>query len=587
VLRLAVGLGIGIAALVVASPALAQTTALLPGVTMQDDVQFTPHGPIAIRVVRGPRPSGLYRLEPALSNDAVTGRETLTAMERRLDSQGTAVGINGDYFSFRDGHPSGILVRDGALVSQPNAGRSSLGIAGDGTLDVRRVRLLGRWAGISGQWLSLTGFNAPPPANGTSLFTSDWGASTPKIPGSVAVVLSPFPTATPGADLAGAVSDTLTNAAVPLAPGSAVLVARGSAMERLATEAPLGASVTVRLNLEPGWSGIVDAIGGGPTLLHDGRPVLSANEAFTTSQLAPRAPRSAVGQTADGRIVLVAVDGRQRGYSVGMTNFELAQTMMRLGAVRAMALDSGGSTTLAFDGSLLNRPSDGRERPIATALLLMYSGIYSPAPSVAVVSPNGDGVDDSEQLSYKLVRPSTTTVKVVAPDGTVAFEETGLRRPGRYRLSFPPSPSSLPSSVQRSSEQGVPDGRWTLTLSATDDEGQTSTTTRRLRVNSTVGFLRVLPRTLRLPPRGRQVRIAWAQTRPARVSVQIETPQGIVLSTVARGTYRAGAASTVWNGIRKDGKPAYGGSYRVVVTAQNSLGSVSLERPLQIRRVKR
>jgi len=204
VLRLAVALGIGIAGLVFASPALAQTTELLPGVTIQDDVQFTPHGPVAIRVVRGPRPSGLYRLEPTLSNDAVTGRETLTSMERRLGSQGTAVGINGDYFSFRDGHPSGILLRDGALVSQPNAGRSSLGIAGDGTLDVRRIRLLGRWEGLSDQWLSLAGFNAPPPANGTSLFTSDWGATTPKIPGSVAAVLSPFPTATPGADPSGA-----------------------------------------------------------------------------------------------------------------------------------------------------------------------------------------------------------------------------------------------------------------------------------------------------------------------------------------------------------------------------------------------
>ena len=586
-LRLAVGLVTGIAVLVFASPALAQTTALLPGVTVQDDVQFTPHGPVAIRVVRGPRPTGLYRLEPALSNDAVTGRETLTSMERRLGSEGTAVGINGDYFSFRDGHPSGILVRDGALVSQPNAGRSSLGIAGDGTLDVRRVRLLGRWEGISGQWLSLNGFNAPPPANGTSLFTSDWGASTPTVPGSVAVVLSPFPTATPGADLVGAVSDTSTNAAVPLAAGTAVLVARGSAAQRLAAEAPLGASVTVRLNLEPGWSGIVDAIGGGPTLLQDGRPVLSANEAFTTSQLAPRAPRSAIGQAADGQIVLVAVDGRQRGYSVGMTNFELAQTMMRLGAVRAMALDSGGSTTLAFDGSLLNRPSDGRERPIATALLLVYSGVYSPAPKVDVVSPNGDGVNDAEQLSYKLVRPSTTTVRLVAPDGTVAFQETGLRQPGRYRLSFPPAASSPSNSSQRSSRQGVADGRWTLSLSATDDEGRTSTTTRRLWVNSTVGFLRVSPRALRLTSRGSPVRIAWTQTRPARVIVKIETPQGVVVRTVVRGRYRAGAASAVWNGIRKDGKPAYGGSYRVVVIAQNSLGSVSLTRPLQIHRLKR
>ncbi len=135
-----------------------------------------------------------------------------------------------------------------------------------------------------------------------------------------------------------------------------------------------------------------------------------ANEAFTTQQIAPRHPRTAVGQLADGRILLVAVDGRQAGYSVGMTTFELAQAMARLGAVRAMALDGGGSTTIAFDGTVLNRPSDGRERPISTALMLFYSGVYAPPPAVSVLSPNGDGIAEEQTLAFKVVRPSTVTV---------------------------------------------------------------------------------------------------------------------------------------------------------------------------------
>ena len=74
VLRLALVLGGGLAlALAFASAALGQTTQLLPNVTYRDDVQFTPHGPVAIRVVTGPRPTGLYRLEPALSNETLTG----------------------------------------------------------------------------------------------------------------------------------------------------------------------------------------------------------------------------------------------------------------------------------------------------------------------------------------------------------------------------------------------------------------------------------------------------------------------------------------------------------------------------------
>jgi hypothetical protein len=578
--RLALVPALAALALALAHAAPAQTTQLLPGVTYQDDVQFTPHGPVAIHIVRGPRPAGLYRLAPALSNETVTRRETVTAMERRLSPEGTAVGINGDFFSWKDGHPSGLLLRNDALVTAPNAKRSSMGIASDGTLDVRRVRLFGTWRG-SGQRRPLNAFNAVPGTNGIALFTSDYGSSTPRIPGALAVVLSPFSAATPNTDLLAPVADSRQNASVAIAPGTAVLLARGTAAQKLAAEAPLGTNVTVRLILQPDWTGVTDAIGGGPILLRDGRPVFRANEAFTTSQLAPRDPRSAVGQLADGRILFVAVDGRQSGYSVGMTNFELAQTMMRLGAVRAMALDSGGSTTLAFDGSLLNRPSGGKERPISTALLLLYRGVYSPPPKVSVVSPNGDGVDEEQTLAYRIVRPSTVNVTLTSPDGVVAFQETGLRDPGTYGVAFPPSATPGPAQEPASPEEG----RWVFTVSATDDQGQTSTATRRFWVNSTIGFLRVEPRTLLLPPRGGDVKIAWTQTRPARVTVRVQTPQGIVLRRVTQATYQSGQISVGWNGIRKDGRPAYGGLYEVVVTAQNRIGTVSLEEQLRIRRI--
>jgi hypothetical protein len=252
-----------------------------------------------------------------------------------------------------------------------------------------------------------------------------------------------------------------------------------------------------------------------------------------------------------------------------------------LGAVRAMALDSGGSTTLAFDGSLLNRPSGGKERPISTALLLLYRGVYSPPPKVSVVSPNGDGVDEEQALAYRIVRPSTVNVTLTSPDGVVAFQETGLRDPGTYGVAFPPSATPGPAQEPASPEEG----RWVFTVSATDDQGQTSTATRRFWVNSTIGFLRVEPRTLLLPPRGRDVKIAWTQTRPARVTVRVQTPQGIVLRRVTQATYQSGQISVGWNGIRKDGRPAYGGLYEVVVTAQNGIGTVSLEEQLRIRRI--
>src|SRR5919198_2979915 len=56
-------------------PAAADPRVLMPGVTYERTVEFTPHGAAAAHVVTAPRPSGLYALRPVLSNDLVSGRE--------------------------------------------------------------------------------------------------------------------------------------------------------------------------------------------------------------------------------------------------------------------------------------------------------------------------------------------------------------------------------------------------------------------------------------------------------------------------------------------------------------------------------
>ena len=133
-------------------------------------MQVTPHGPVALRVVRGPRPTGRYRLRPVLSNETVLSREPVSSMQKRLSSQATSVGVNGDFFSVSDGRPSGIMIRDGVLVTQPHAARSSAGVMLDGTLDVRKIAFRGTWRG-SGPRRNFTLFNRPPGANQLSLFS--------------------------------------------------------------------------------------------------------------------------------------------------------------------------------------------------------------------------------------------------------------------------------------------------------------------------------------------------------------------------------------------------------------------------------
>ena len=80
-----------------------------------------------------------------------------------------------------------------------------------------------------------------------------------------------------------------------------------------------------------------------------------------------RAPRTGAGVTADGTVLLMVVDGRSQ-HSAGMTLKEFAQYLKRFGAVSAVNFDGGGSSEMVLDGKIMNRPSDGSERPVGIGL---------------------------------------------------------------------------------------------------------------------------------------------------------------------------------------------------------------------------
>jgi hypothetical protein len=557
--------------------AAAAPTVLWPGVTHARTVQFTNHGPVVLNVISGPRPGGLTTLEPLLSNDTVLGRETVSSMQRRV-GDGVTAGVNADFSRFDNGRVSGIFMRHGDLAAAPNARRSSVGVLPDGTLDVRKVGFRGTWAGVAAHPLSA--LNDPPVAGGAAVYTTGYGAATPRIPGATAAVLFPFPLVTPGVDLTANVVEVVQGGApVPIPLGGAVLVASGAQGAALATEAVVGSTLRARIDFVPSWPGIAAAVGGGPELVRGGRAVVSTDEWFTPLQLRPRAPRSAVGQLRSGRILLVAVDGRQPGYSSGLTNAELARTMVRLGAVRAMAFDGGGSTTLAFDGAVLNRPSDGRERAVGSALVFHYAGAFLPPP-VAQVSPNGDGVADTQTLSYRISEPSTVEVTLTRPDGSVGFSETGVKDAGTHPIAFPPPAAAA------GAEAGVPEGRWSLRIAATDDLARTSTMTRTFVVDTTLGFLRAPARRAVLPG-GREIPISWRLARDARVSVTVHDAVGRVVRRGLAGTgpWQAGEHRVAWDGLDQR-RQRLQGSYEIRVAATTELGRTELSRTIVMTKAR-
>lgn len=130
----------------------------------------------------------------------------------------------------------------------------------------------------------------------------------------------------------------------------------------------LGDQVSLRVDYH-GLGGIKDIVTNGPQLVKNGRrAVPTDNESL--GSLAGRNPRTAVGVTKTGQALLVTVDGRS-AKNAGMTFVELADLMTELGAYDAMALDGGGSTEMIVNGGIVNQPSDGRERSINNAILII------------------------------------------------------------------------------------------------------------------------------------------------------------------------------------------------------------------------
>jgi hypothetical protein len=120
------------------------------------------------------------------------------------------------------------------------------------------------------------------------------------------------------------------------------------------------------------WWKMRTAVGGGPVLVHDGKVDITNRE----EQLFPDAngeyqPRTAMGYTRDGRLIILAIQGRTPALAAGATLQQEARIMRGLGCYEALNLDGGGSTCLLVNGKETVRPSgpDG-ERPLPTVFLI-------------------------------------------------------------------------------------------------------------------------------------------------------------------------------------------------------------------------
>lgn len=343
-----------------------RTETIAPGVIYRERRwQWGDDGPFTMQILQVDPTHPAVNLLPVRAHDRAIVRETTSSLARRY---GAIAAVNGGYFL-----TSGVYMGAAAGAYQLNreviaggSGRTALVFCEEEAYQehvaMELVRFRGVVAAQDGATMSLTGINRTRATQDAVVYTPWLGDTTL--------------TSGQGTEAAVAADSRVlavaegTDSAIP--PGGKVLSGSGVAATWIRNHLKPGDIVNfdLKLEFEPPALGAtcrpVDVVGGGPRLVRDGQVAVSA-EGF--GHEFARHPRTAVAVTREGKFLFVTVDGRQ-SRSAGMKLDELAAELVAMGAVDAMNLDGGGSTTMVVNGELRNSPSDGTERPVGDAILI-------------------------------------------------------------------------------------------------------------------------------------------------------------------------------------------------------------------------
>lgn len=345
---------------------------LAPGITLQT---YVLPGPIRARVVKMARGQG-WDVRTATATGRLAGRRALSDIARRWDALAS---INGDFFD-SSGVPVHVMATAGRLLKAPGILEAAVGFAEDDEPVFVGTPEWDLALDIGASDLDVDRFNSGiPEGDEIAIYTSegphqvDLGIDTCRA--------ELARDGGPELDADGDWSQRYTIGDVGCGTGpfdvtdTDVIATRADDESSALVEGLAeGDEAVFSWRIHPNHPGTGDVVGADAPLVFAAQPAPGVRPG------GERAPRTALGVTGDGDTVfLVSVDGRQPGWSAGMTIAELAQFLVDLGAQDAANLDGGGSTSMVVGGVLATRPSDpGGERAVGSAVLVVPAGRTSP-----------------------------------------------------------------------------------------------------------------------------------------------------------------------------------------------------------------
>jgi exopolysaccharide biosynthesis protein len=322
------------------------------GLTVTKIFRGTGHGPVRLFLARVDPEKG-WRVRIAPAGHSVLQRQRISHIASRSKAP---VAVNGGFFAF-DGAAVGAVKVNGEWIRLPWKGRSAIAFKPNGEAKIGNLQVRAEAVFSSGLRLPIRDLNGWPDRNRITALTRRFASFVKLRPGEIAAVVEN-----------GVVTSTPGSGGVNVPAKGFVLVANGGAIPEL-KKARRGLKASLQISAA-GWKEYSSALGGGPRLVTDGTAEVR-DEGFRSDVVNGLGPRTAIGIDREGRYIIVVADGRQGYYSTGLTLQELAYTMQKFGAVDAINLDGGGSTAMVVRNKLINRPSDGSERRVSNALLVM------------------------------------------------------------------------------------------------------------------------------------------------------------------------------------------------------------------------
>ena len=404
-------------------------------------IQTTRSGRQAVHLLEVDVGTPEISLEASLAGDRITSLETTSSQALRKSREGhrAVAAINGDAWAGYDSPtqfaPNGIHIQAGELVTAGRLARPTFGIDASGRPLIGTVLVSATVTLPDGTIRMIDRVNQGRTNQQSVLYAPRFGPATPEDVGGTDVVLAgvALPLTPTGVHQAVVLEVRPATGGIPIAPDTVVLNGpAGSSLDALKPGDPLA----LTLSITPGWESVREAIGGREFIVRDGETYISPRPALA-DQLHPR---TALGISAAGDLVMATVDGRESGYSTGADLEELAELMLSRGVVQALNMDGGGSTTMAVrlpgdpEVSVVNRPSDGCERALANSLLVFSSAPTGPLAIVDVL-PGTTALWQGEVTNFAAKGQDATYNGVALADGEVTWAVDGpgaISAIGRY-----------------------------------------------------------------------------------------------------------------------------------------------------------